>query len=140
LAEREARRRAHTLSDTTPKRILIVEDNEDSALSLRMLLEELGYAAEVVHDGEGAVSSAAACPPDVVLMDIGLPGMNGYEAARQIRTGCAGSLMIVALTGWGQEPDRRRSQEAGIDHHLVKPLDLGKLMLILSPGLRPVDD
>jgi CheY-like chemotaxis protein len=123
------------VSETTDKHILIVEDNEDSALSLQMLLEALGYSADVVHDGEQAVGAAAGRRPDIILMDIGLPGMNGYEAARRIRNeqGDA-SILIVALTGWGQEPDRRRSADAGIDHHLVKPLNLDQLKQILAPG------
>ena len=123
---------------TIPARILIVEDNEDSALSLKMLLEALGYAAEVARDGEEAVSAAIAACPDVILMDIGLPKMNGYEAARRIRKVCQNRpMLIVALTGWGQEPDRRRSVEAGIDHHLVKPLDLAALRQILEPAQPP---
>ena len=118
-----------------PQRILIVEDNEDSALSLQMLLEALGYTVDVVHDGEGAVQSATAKNPDVILMDIGLPRMSGYDAARQIRAGCKDKpMMIIALTGWGQDSDRRQSAEAGIDHHLVKPLDLGRLRQLLEPG------
>lgn len=117
------------------QRILIVEDNRDSALSLQMLLEALGYAVDVVHDGEGAVRTATAKSPDVILMDIGLPRMSGYDAARQIRADCKDKpMMIIALTGWGQESDRRQSAEAGIDHHLVKPLDLGRLRQILEPG------
>lgn len=117
------------------QRILIVEDNEDSALSLQMLLEALGYAVDVEHDGEGAVRTANAKSPDVILMDIGLPRMSGYDAARQIRADCKDKpMMIIALTGWGQESDRRQSAEAGIDHHLVKPLDLGRLRQILEPG------
>lgn len=117
------------------QRILIVEDNHDSALSLKMLLEVLGHEVDVVHDGEAAVSLAADRQPEVVLMDIGLPRMNGYEAARRIRSDCQGrSLVIVALTGWGQQEDRRKSADAGIDHHLVKPLDLEKLMQILGRG------
>jgi CheY-like chemotaxis protein len=117
------------------KRILIVEDNEDSAMSLKMLLEALGYAVHMVHDGEAAVDASVEVGPDIILMDIGLPGINGYEAARRIRTDRPeASLMIVALTGWGQEPDRRKSQAAGINHHLVKPLDLAELKRILEPA------
>jgi two-component system CheB/CheR fusion protein len=120
------------------QRILIVEDNEDSALSLQMLLEALGHATTVVHDGEGAVKAACADYPDVILMDIGLPGMSGYEAARRIRADCRQKpILIIALTGWGQEDDRRQSAEAGMDHHLVKPLDLGKLRLLLEPAPPP---
>jgi CheY-like chemotaxis protein len=126
------------LSKPTAQRILIVEDNQDSALSLQMLLEVLGHAADVVHDGEEAIVAAATRPPDVILMDIGLPGMNGYDAARRIRSDCKGRpLLIIALTGWGQDEDRRRSADAGIDHHLVKPLDLDKLRQILATAPLP---
>lgn len=123
---------------TTSQRVLIVEDNEDSALSLKMLLEAMGYAVTVVHDGEGAVSAASAQRPDVILMDIGLPRMNGYDAARRIRQDCKDTaIMIIALTGWGQEHDRKRSVEAGIDHHLVKPLKLSELTQLLAPATPP---
>ncbi len=114
--------------------ILVVEDNEDSASSLKMLLEALGYAAHIARDGEAAVEAAVSLLPDAILMDIGLPGISGYEAARRIREACAGKpMLIVALTGWGQQADRLRSSEAGIDHHLVKPLDLQTLRRILEP-------
>ena len=114
-------------------RILIVEDNRDSADSLKTLLEALGYQLQVVYDGEAAVRAAAAAPPDVIIMDLGLPGMNGYEAATKIRQQNSGKRpMIVALTGWGQQADRQRSAAVGIDHHLVKPLDLAELRRILA--------
>ncbi len=123
-------------SGPAPRRILIVEDNRDSALSLQMLLEAMGHTVGVVHDGESAVAAAAAETPDVILMDIGLPRMSGYDAARAIRRErAARPPLIVALTGWGQPEDRRRSSEAGIDHHLVKPLDMERLRQILAPGL-----
>jgi CheY-like chemotaxis protein len=121
------------VSDVPPLRILIVEDNRDSADSLKALLEALRYDSHVVYDGETAVLSAPALRPDAIIMDIGLPGISGYEAARQIRAqNGAGRLTIVALTGWGQQADRLRSGEAGIDHHLVKPLDLAALRQILD--------
>lgn len=130
------------MSESTARRILIVEDNVDSAMSLMMLLEALGHAVEVVHDGEAAVDAAAARRPEVILMDIGLPGISGYDAARKIRGASRGESganapLIVALTGWGQEQDRRRSVDAGIDHHLVKPLDLEKLRRILAAAPPP---
>ena len=126
------------MSKSIAQRILIVEDNQDSAMSLKLLLEALGHAVAVVHDGEGAVDAAAAQRPDVILMDIGLPGISGYDAARRIRNDCKDSrLLIIALTGWGQEQDRRRSVDAGIDHHLVKPLDLAKLRQILASAPPP---
>ena len=114
-------------------RILIAEDNRDSADSLKMLLEVLGYEAHLVHDGAAAVHAASQLQPDVILMDIGLPIMNGYEAVRHIRAqNSAPRPLIVALTGWGQERDRELSAEAGVDHHLVKPLDLAVLEQILD--------
>jgi len=127
------RGKRRSVSEVPPLRILITEDNRDSADSLKTLLEALRYDAHVVYDGETAVQSAATLRPDVIVMDIGLPGISGYEAARQIRAqNPGGRLTIVALTGWGQQADRLRSAEAGIDHHLVKPLDLAALKQILD--------
>ncbi len=126
------------MTESSAQRILIVEDNQDSAMSLKMLLEVLGHVVDVVHDGEGAIDAAAAHRPDVILMDIGLPGLSGYDAARRIRKECRdASMLIVALTGWGQEQDRQRSVDAGIDHHLVKPLDLDELRQILASAPPP---
>ena len=102
-------------------------------LCLKALLEALGYEAHIASDGEAAVRSAAALRPDVIIMDIGMPVLNGYAAARRIRAEHTGKqAVIVALTGWGQQSDRLRSAEAGIDHHLVKPLDLAALKQILD--------
>ena len=117
-------------------RILIAEDNRDSADSLKALLEALGYEAHISNDGESAVRSAGELRPDVIIMDIGLPGISGYEAARQVRAlKPALPATIVALTGWGQQSDRQQSADAGIDHHLVKPLDLAALKQILDSVL-----
>jgi len=133
LPRRPVRGELRSVPEAPRLRILIVEDNRDSADSLKALLEALGYDAHVVYDGETAVSSAAALRPDAIVMDIGLPVMTGYEAAIQIRAQNPGSrLTIVALTGWGQNADRQRSADAGIDHHLVKPLDLEALQRILG--------
>lgn len=130
------------MAEAAALRILIAEDNQDSAASLKTLLEAFGYEVHVAYDGEAAVRDATALRPDVILMDIGLPGLNGFEAARRIRAERADSadsadnpgkqVLIIALTGWGQEADRRRSAAAGIDHHLVKPLDLAALRRILD--------
>ena len=119
---------------TAQQRILVVEDNDDTAQSLRLLLEALGYVTHVALDGEEAVAAAAKLSPDVILMDVGLPGISGYEAARRIRAaGASGrKVRIIALTGWGQQADRQRSAEAGIDHHLVKPLELDQLKQVLA--------
>ena len=115
------------------RRILVVDDNADSAESLAMLLRLSGHDVKTVFDGGAAVETAEAFAPDVVLLDIGLPVLNGYEAAERIRRGPRGSvLVLVALTGWGQEDDRRRSKEAGFDAHLVKPVDPAELLRLLA--------
>ncbi|MGB3298877.1 MAG: PAS domain S-box protein, partial [Phormidesmis sp.] len=106
------------------RRILIVDDNEDSAMTLSMLFEMTGDETQTAHDGLKAVKTAETFRPDVALLDIGLPGLSGYEVARQIRTQPWGQAMVlVALTGWGQAEDRQRSQAAGFDAHMVKPID-----------------
>ncbi len=106
------------------RRILVVDDNRDSADSLTTMLNIMGNEVRTAHDGQEAVDLAATFDPEVVLMDIGLPMLNGFDAARRMRDQPGGKgMVIVALTGWGQEEDRRRSQEAGFDHHFVKPVD-----------------
>jgi CheY-like chemotaxis protein len=119
--------------------ILIVDDNQDAADSLGALLSIMGNEVHVAYDGAQALEMAATLEPQIVLMDIGLPKMNGYEAARQMRVlpGLRDAL-IVALTGWGQGEDRRRSREAGFDHHLVKPVALDDLQSILAQPARQV--
>ena len=114
-------------------RVLVVEDNEDVARSLAMLLELWGHDAEIVDRAETALEAVQTRPPAVVLMDIGLPGIDGYEVARMLRRqkGCD-RLTLVAMTGYGQDEDRRRAQEAGFDHHLVKPVDPDVLQELLA--------
>lgn len=114
-------------------RILVVDDNKDAADSLAMLLALQGSEVRTAYDGLEAVEAAAAFEPDVILSDIGMPRMDGYEAAQQIRQQCRGrKVVLVAMTGWGQEEDRRRSIEAGFDLHLVKPVDLAELERLLG--------
>jgi PAS domain S-box-containing protein len=114
------------------RRILVVDDNQDSAISLSMLLRLLGNEVQTAYDGLEAVAAATEFKPDVVLMDIGLPKMNGYEVARRIRGKLGGGVMLVALTGWGQDRDRRRSQQSGFDHHLTKPVEFAVLQALLA--------
>lgn len=115
------------------RRILVVDDNEDAADSLGQLLEMLGNDVRTAHDGKAGVEQAKSFRPDVVLMDIGMPKLNGYEAARRIREQPWGkSMVLVALTGWGQEDDRRKSTDAGFDFHLVKPVETAALMKLLA--------
>jgi len=119
-------------------RILIAEDNRDSADSLKMLLELLGHEVKVAYDGESALEMATAQPPDVLFLDLGLPGMSGHQLARRLRAEPQGArVRIVALTGWGHSADRERSARAGIDHHLVKPPDLAVLKQMLDLARLP---
>jgi PAS domain S-box-containing protein len=114
-------------------RILVVDDNRDAAESLSMLLRRLGHEVHTAHDGLEGVEAAAEFRPDVVLMDIGLPKLNGYEAASRVREGPGGAeLLLIALTGWGQEGDRRRSQAAGFDYHMTKPVEFKALQKLLA--------
>jgi PAS domain S-box-containing protein len=117
------------------ERILIVDDNADAAATLNVLLSSLGYQTRVAHAGAEALQLAAEFKPDVVLLDIGLPGIDGYEVARRLRTLIQHRPMkIVAVTGWGQDADKQRSREAGIDVHLVKPIDSTDLQSALGAG------
>jgi CheY-like chemotaxis protein len=114
-------------------RILVADDNEDAAVSLAMLLRLQNHEVHTVHDGLAAVDAAAAFQPNLVLLDIGMPKLNGYEAARRIRELPGGEgILVVAVTGWGQQEDRDRSQKAGFDHHLVKPIDPAELAKLIA--------
>jgi CheY-like chemotaxis protein len=132
---REAFRAA---ASTVRRRVLIVDDNEDSAESLAILLQLSGHETHVAHDGVEATDIAQCVRPDVILLDIGLPGLNGYEVCRRIRAQPWGSAVtLVAVTGWGQQEDRQRAREAGFDTHVVKPVeheDLLKLLDLLPPS------
>jgi CheY-like chemotaxis protein len=136
---------AHNMSDvkssTSPAlkpvkqgfRILVVDDNHDSALSLAMLLSIMGHDTRTAHDGESAVATAESFLPDVVLLDIGLPKLNGYEVAQRIREQAWGkSMFLIAVTGWGQEEDRQRSEEVGLNVHMVKPVEADALEKLLA--------
>jgi PAS domain S-box-containing protein len=109
------------------QRILVVDDNVDAASTVAELLVMLGNDVQVVHDGLAAVSAAAGMRPDIVLLDIGLPGIDGYEAARRIRAAAGSGIRLIALTGWGQDKDREQARAAGFDDHWVKPVALDKL-------------
>jgi PAS domain S-box-containing protein len=120
------------------RRILVVDDNLDSAETMAMVLRATGHEVETVHDGASALERAPHYRPEYVLLDIGLPGMSGYTVAERLRALPALSgLKLIAMTGYGQEEDRRRSREAGFDHHLVKPVDFVALSAILGPDEAP---
>jgi PAS domain S-box-containing protein len=120
------------------RRILIVDDNRDGAESLAMLLQVGGHETRIASDGHGALAAAEEFRPDAILLDIGLPGLNGYEVARRIRqTPWGDRAALVAITGWGQDEDRNQSRESGFDAHLVKPVDPVQLARILDGELSP---
>ena len=126
--------RGHELAaeDTEGLRVLVVDDNVDSAESLSQVMRILGYPVAVSHDGVAAVETATRWRPAVVLMDIGMPRMSGLEAARALRARPGGErCWLIALSGWGQHEDRRRSHEAGFDHHFVKPVDVEALIELI---------
>ncbi len=115
------------------QRILIADDNRDAAFSLALLLEAMGHEVRAVYDGQEATLAGAAFHPSVMILDIGMPRLNGYEAARRIREQAWSSgVVLVALTGWGQLEDKARAREAGFDHHLTKPVNLPQLEAILD--------
>jgi len=118
-------------------RILVVDDNQDAAESLGMLLRYAGCDVRTAHDGLEAVGAASVFRPEVAILDIGLPGLNGYDAARRIRKELGTRVTLIAVTGWGQDEDRRRSKEAGFDHHLTKPVELDALQSLLASTSRP---
>jgi PAS domain S-box-containing protein len=131
VAAPKARGRDHSSIDSLS--VLVVDDNQDAAESLAMLLRTAGAEVHVAHDGPAALTEFERSAPDVVLLDIGMPDMDGCEVARRLREiSPAGRAALVALTGWGQDEDRRRVRGAGFDHHLVKPVDLASLQSLLT--------
>jgi CheY-like chemotaxis protein len=121
----------------TPCRVLVADDNRDAADSLAMLLELAGHEVRIAHDGEEALERAASFHPQLVLLDIGMPKLNGYEVARRMRRQPWGAAAhLIAITGWGQDEDKRRSAAAGFDDHLTKPIDPASLRsLVQQAGL-----
>jgi CheY-like chemotaxis protein len=121
-----------------PRRMVVVDDNLDAAESLAELLGISGHQVKVAYDGRSALEVVRAHAPDVVLLDIGLPRMDGYAVARELRAEHGDRLTLIALTGYGQEEDRRRTKDAGFDHHFVKPLDLQLLVDVLAGLPSPI--
>jgi CheY-like chemotaxis protein len=128
----EARERPTDGMPHSGTRVLIVDDNVDSASSLATMFDLLGCRTQIAHDGLAAVREAEVFAPDMAVLDIGLPGISGHEAARRIRQQPGGrAILLVAVSGWGQDADRLRSIEAGFDQHLVKPVDIEALQAML---------
>lgn len=117
--------------------VLLVEDNADAREALRALLELDGYGVEAAADGAGALEIVRARRPDIAVIDIGLPGVDGYEVARRIRGLAVPPPTLIALTGYSQPEDRRRAEEAGFDAHLVKPVDPAELTRVLATVRTP---
>jgi CheY-like chemotaxis protein len=124
------------------RRVVIADDNQDGADSLALVIQAFGCDVRTVYDGAGAVQAADAFQPHAVFLDLGMPGMDGLEAARRIRAlPGGGGMLLVAVTGWGQERDRQQTREAGFDAHLVKPADPWTLRaLIARPPSGPATD
>jgi CheY-like chemotaxis protein len=117
------------------RKVLIADDNEDAAVSLGMLVEAMGHETRVAHDGLAALEIAEGFRPDIVLLDIAMPRLDGYETARRLaKRSWFASTLLIALTGWGQEADRRRARDAGFHRHIVKPVDPDVLAELLAPG------
>lgn len=127
--------------DVPVHRILIIDDNTDASEALALLLTGEGHEVQTCSDGVQGIDAAATFRPDVVLLDIGLPGMDGYEVARRLRASdVARQALLIAVTGYGQPSDRRRSAEAGFSYHMVKPVEPAALIQILAATVKPVSD
>jgi len=122
----------------SPRRVLIVEDNPGNRHTLRLLLQLWGHRVEEAEDGAGGLRRLLAAPPDVAVIDIGLPGLDGYEVARRVRASPAGGrVVLIALSGYGQPDDQRRALEAGFNAYLVKPVEPQVLARLVSGGAVP---
>jgi len=123
-----------------PVQVLVVDDNADAAQMLATLLQAHGHAVSVEYDGTGGLARALRERPEVMLLDIGLPDMDGHELARRLRASPdTANALLIALTGYGQSEDRERARQAGFDRHLVKPADLSELLRILAEVRHPAD-
>jgi CheY-like chemotaxis protein len=136
-AEDLALRGTESAAGASPLRILVADDNRDAAESLAALLRMVGHEVRIAYDGVEAVGVASEYHPDAVVLDIGMPKMNGYDVAKKLRGEVTGKEMtIIAVSGWGQDADKQRSRESGIDHHLVKPLEPSSLLRLLASNPR----
>ena len=118
---------------TQPRRVLLVDDSVDAAEAMSMLLETLGHEVRVMHDGPSALAMVDDFTPDVVILDIGLPGMDGFEVAREMRTrAVTKTALLIALTGYGADSDKQKARDAGFDHHLVKPVSFTAIETVIA--------
>jgi CheY-like chemotaxis protein len=115
------------------RRVLVIDDDTDCADTMAMVLRRLGAEVTVAYSGEAGLDAARSMAPDIIFLDIGMPGMDGYQTARELRARMADrAIRIIALTGWGRREDRERTMAAGFDHHLVKPAEIGDLKELLK--------
>jgi CheY-like chemotaxis protein/two-component sensor histidine kinase len=138
LQPKQAGRAAATTIASPGFRVLVADDNKDAADSLQRILDLYGYAVRVAYDGETALEMGSSFGPLVAVLDIGMPGIDGFDVARTMRERHGKNITLIALTGWGQENDRKRSSEAGFDHHLTKPVDpslLNELLVQIAAAL-----
>jgi CheY-like chemotaxis protein len=120
------------------QRVLIADDNRDAAEILALLLDAAGHEVHCAHSGLEALDLATRERPEVLVLDIGMPGMNGYEVAERVRRqGWAANALLIAVTGWGQERDKQHATESGFDYHLTKPVDFAHLEALLSKAVQP---
>ena len=144
VVDEPAKRRDASVSveKATPvhsRRILVVDDNVDSAESMAVLMKLLGHQIAIAYDGESALETAGTFKPEIIILDVGLPRMHGYQVAERLRALPENkNLVIVALTGYGREQDRRRAMDAGFDYHFVKPMDFGTLELLVNGLSEPL--
>jgi CheY-like chemotaxis protein len=130
--------RPNRSASSSGHRLLVVDDNRDAAESLALLLRMQGHEVRVAHDGPAALELVRGYRPQMVFLDLGMPGMDGYEVARRLRQQPGlENVRLAALTGWGQPDDRRRTKEAGFDHHFVKPVDPATLQMLVSDKNSP---
>jgi two-component system, chemotaxis family, CheB/CheR fusion protein len=131
--QRSARETRELNTNLARHRVLVVDDNVDAAESLGMLLKMSGQEVSIAHNGHDGILQAREFRPELVLLDIGMPMMDGYEVCRRMRQEpCTQEAVVIALTGWGLEEDRQRALEEGFDHHLVKPVELQTLVKLLE--------
>ena len=117
--------------------MLVADDNRDGAEIMALLLQQYGYDVSIAHSGTDALAAAARYQPEIAILDIGMPGMSGYDLAQRIRGEAWGKhMLLIALTGWGQEEDKRKALDAGFDHHLIKPIDPDALEALMAASTR----
>jgi CheY-like chemotaxis protein len=125
------------MEQKSPRRIVVADDNEDSAESFAILLSFSGHEVHIAHDGAAALDAVRAFRPDVAFLDIGMPGLTGYEVAEAVRAEPWGrEIKLIAVTGWGQPDDRLRARTAGFDRHLIKPIDPAEVDRLLDADIR----